>query len=330
MQKKIVPPRDRGRYTNPYAKDCRRSLIDILAWKLGFYDDKRGWQKPSSSFSYPLPLSSLVAAKPYALWVGHSTVYLKALGAAFITDPIFSDRCSPFSFLGPRRLIPPAIQLDEIEDLHFALISHDHYDHLDKKSVLALSKKFPNLCWIVSYGLKDWFSSLGIHNTVELSWWEAADLDLCSGVKVHITAVPAQHFSGRGLTDQNKTLWCGFVVEIIKGDIKKQCYFAGDTGYNPFDFKEIGRVFGSMDLSLIPIGSYRPKVFMAPVHIDPLEAFWIHRDVHSRLSFGIHWNTFALSDEGQLQPPFDLYKALDGKEDHKRFLAARQGYAFNW
>jgi N-acyl-phosphatidylethanolamine-hydrolysing phospholipase D len=125
-----------------------------------------------------------------------------------------------------------------------------------------------------------------------------------------ITAVPAQHFSGRTLWDKNKTHWNGYVVETPT----KRIYFVGDTGYNSKEFKEIGNRFGQMDLSLIPIGSYIPREFMKTVHINPHEAVQIHKEVHSVFSLGMHWNTFCLSDEPYDRPPYDLYLAMEEKK----------------
>ena len=144
-----------------------------------------------------------------------------------------------------------------------------------------------------------------------------------------ITAVPSQHFSGRTLFDKNKTLWNGYVVEEIATG--KTFYFVGDTGYNPFHFKQIGKRFPKIDLSLIPIGTYVPKKFMSPVHCSPYEAVEIHLDVKSRFSLGMHWNTFRLSDEPLERPPYDLYLAMKEKKlPFDTFLPIEIGAPINW
>ncbi|MEI6243107.1 MAG: MBL fold metallo-hydrolase, partial [Chlamydiota bacterium] len=161
---------------------------------------------------------------------------------------------------------------------------------------------------------------------VELSWWESFSY---KGIEFH--AVPAQHFSGRGLWDRNKTLWAGFVIEVPFQQEKKKIYFAGDTGYNPHDFKLIGKNFGAMDLSLLPIGSYLPEKFMHPIHINPSHAVQIHEDVHSKLSIGMHWKTFSLGDEPLDQPPYDLFLALQKKQiPYSKFLAIQPGTYVNF
>ncbi|MCH9631675.1 MAG: hypothetical protein S4CHLAM37_17000 [Chlamydiia bacterium] len=214
------------------------------------------------------------------------------------------------------------------------LVSHDHYDHLDRSTIKEIVAHNPNVLFIVPKGLKKWFEKRGITNIHELSWWESsfAHFPEQNDLSIQITAVPSQHFSGRGILNKNKTLWCGFVVKFYEsGVLQKTMYFVGDTGYNPYDFKNIGEVFGSFDLSLIPIGTYLPYSFMAPVHICPEKAVKIHMEVNSKLSIGMHWKTFKLSEEMQHQPPFDLYQnMLDNKLDPLRFRAIDPGQSINW
>ena len=139
--------------------------------------------------------------------------------------------------------------------------------------------------------------------------------------------MPTQHFSGRNLFDRNRSLWNGYVV--VQGD--KKFYFVGDTGYNPYDFKEIGRRFAPIDLSLIPIGTYVPIEFMSPVHSSPYDGVEIHCDVGSRLSLGMHWNTFCLSEEPFNRPPYDLYLAMKKKNlSCDTFLPVNIGVRVNW
>ncbi len=327
-----LPEKVKGRFVNPHARAIRRSLWDVFLWKMGFYDNGEKNSFAPCDFSYPLPVDLIDPEKPQATWINHSSFLVKAFGLTFITDPIFSKRCSPFSFLGPKRNHPPGLSLEELENVDCVLISHNHYDHLDKKAILKIHSRFPSAKWVVPFGVGTWFLRNGISNVFEMSWWQ--DLSLVfvnTSLKVHITATPAQHFSGRSLRDYNKTLWMGIVVELEKDGVEKRFYFAGDTGYNPYDFKSIGSRWGYFDLSLIPIGCYSPKVFMSPVHIDPLEAVWIHKEVGSVQSIGMHWKTFTLSDEGNCRPPYDLYLALQQEGiDPLKFLAVPPGYAVNW
>jgi N-acyl-phosphatidylethanolamine-hydrolysing phospholipase D len=205
------------------------------------------------------------------------------------------------------------------------LISHNHYDHLDAKTVKHIHAFHPDVQWIVPLGLSGWFRKRGIHAVHELDRWNSYSAKNCK-----ITAVPAQHFSGRGLFDKNNTFWNGYVVEW-RGLEGKRFYFTGDTGYNLIDFKEIGSQWPHMDLSLIPIGTYVPQQFMQPVHCSPWEAVEIHQEVRSKLSIGMHWKTFCLSDEAPEAPPYDLYLSMQARKvSLGTFLALDPGVFVNW
>jgi len=291
---------------------------------VGYFRD-HPFELVPEGFSYPLPDRELNLEMPWAMWIGHSTYLISVGGRHFLTDPIWSKRCSPVPFFGPRRKISPPIEIEDLPKIDYVLISHDHYDHLDRRSVERLHAQFPEILWIVPLGVKKWFKALEIKNVVELGWWD--EIALGSTFKIH--GVPAQHFSGRRAPDLNKTLWMGYVVENLL--ISKTFYFVGDTGYNSHDFKQIGKSFSKIDLSLIPIGSYSPRTFMAPVHIEPQDAVQIHQDVGSGLSLGMHWKTFRLSEEPMNQPPYDLFLAMKAKKlDPKSFLALDPGQKVNW
>ena len=312
------------RYSNPHIKNIRRKPKDFFLWSLGYFRDQP-FELVPEGFSYPIPGQNFEEDKPWAMWIGHSTYMVRVGGRTLLTDPIWSNRCSPVPLFGPKRKQPPALQLEELPVIDYVLISHDHYDHLDRPTVEKLFERFPNILWIVPQGVKKWFEKLGIKNVVELGWWEEVDIDSL----FKVTAVPTQHFSGRHSPHLNGTLWCGYMVENL--GVKKTLYFVGDTGYNPYDFKEIGKRFEQVDLSLIPIGSYSPRKFMGPVHIEPKDAVNIHQDVNSKLSLGMHWKTFRLSEEPMEQPPFDLYKAMKAKNlELGSFLPIHPGHKINW
>ncbi len=253
-------------------------------------------------------------------WLGHSTFLWQYQGINLITDPHLSSRASPVSFAGPERIMKPAISLLDLPDLDVVLISHNHYDHLDKKSVLGIARKQkvnPPL-FLVPLGMKEWFADMGIKRKVaELDWWQSHQV---GEWKYH--AVPVQHWSRRGLTDTNKVLWAGWVVESPE----KRLFFAGDTGYSK-DFQDIGKRFGKMDLSLIPIGAYAPRWFMKDMHCNPEEAVQIHLDVNSRKSIGMHWGTFLnLTDEPLEEPPLKLAEVLKEREiDKDYFITMKHG-----
>jgi N-acyl-phosphatidylethanolamine-hydrolysing phospholipase D len=321
------------KYKNPHIKSEKRGLLHYLLWVCGFYNEvKRGG--PPEDFSYPNPRIVADKEKPRVTWVNHCTFLVQVEGINVLTDPMFSKRCSPVPFFGPKRQHDPAVRLDELPPIDLVLISHNHYDHLDKRSVRALNLLFPKIIWAVPTGVKGWFTKEGIESVIELDWWKSCQISLGINrdIVLSISSVPAQHYSGRGIFDKNESCWTGWVVRFDKGrDVLKQLYFVGDTGYNRHDFNEIGEAFGGFDLSLIPIGTYVPGRFMDPVHISPEKAALIHREVGSKLSVGMHWKTFRLSDEPLERPPYDLYQALEKQGiDHEDFRIVNPGQVLNW
>lgn len=319
------------RFFNPNIASAKRSLYDIVLWQLGYYNDKRPSREVPPKFCYPNSKRKARDTAPKVTWINHCTFLVSVEGLNLLTDPIWSDRCSPLPFLGPKRRHETPLALENLPRIDLVLISHDHYDHLDKDTVKRLDAKHPDITWVVPLGLKQWFQKQGIRQVIELNWWEETKIGL-QGQEVGITAVPSQHFSGRGIWDKNRRLWSGFVVDFMrKKKQNKRLYFVGDTGYNRKDFKKIGEVFGKMDLSLIPIGTYVPRAFMDPVHINPEKSALIHEEVRSRLSVGMHWKTFRLSGEALNQPPYDLYNALEKKGiDPKKFRVLEIGQTINW
>lgn len=315
------------KYINPHALKSKRGIFHFLLWQLGFYKETRVPAPIPKDFTFPNVQKPLNSLQPKVTWINHSTFWVQYENISILTDPIWHKRCSPFKFFGPERKLRPPIPIDQFSHVDFVLISHDHYDHLDQLTVFDLKLHYPEIIWIVPKGVKKrfarWFSKRELENVFELNWWENIVLK-----NVRITAVPAQHFSGRGLFDRNRSQWMGSVCQFSK---EKQFYFAGDTGYNPFDFKEIRKKLGAMDLSLIPIGVYAPRKFMKPIHINPKESVLIHQDVGSKLSVGGHWGTFQLSEEALDRPPFDLFLALQQAGiSHEDFRVLNPGQTINW
>lgn len=283
------------RFHNLFGEDIDKSLADVLAWQ-------------STRVSPPLPDPPLPAAvprldapRPNATWVGHATVLLQLPSLTLLTDPHFSERASPVPFAGPKRAYPPGVPLSALPHVDVVVISHNHYDHLDLASVEALAAQAGGSpLFIVPLGLKEWFAGVGIHNVVELGWWQRHAVH---GVDIVLT--PAHHWSSRTPWDRRLTLWGGFA---ILGDGLKLVY-TGDTGYAP-DFVEIRRRLAaedSFDLALIPVGCYEPREFMRSQHVNPEEAVRIHQDLGARRSIGVHWGTFMdLCDEPLDQAPKDL------------------------
>ena len=281
-------PRSRGRFTN----HAHRSEDLSLVGKLGFFG-RRIWvtlvPRPGAAPRVPYD-SAAIARSPSLTWIGHSTFLVRMDGVTFLTDPMFSERASPFSFAGPRRLLPPGVPLDALPAVTFALLSHDHYDHADLGSVRALALR--GVTFLVPMGLGEWVRRAG-GNAIELDWWQQVELH---GVRVQ--SVPAQHFSGRSLPDGSRRLWGGWVVS----GPTRRFYHAGDSGYSP-DFGTIGERLGPIDLAAVPIGAYRPAAMMHYVHTTPEEALRLGLDVRARRMVAMHFGTFDLADEPLGEPP---------------------------
>ncbi|KAI8137581.1 beta-lactamase superfamily domain-containing protein [Fennellomyces sp. T-0311] len=232
-------------------------------------------------------------------WLGQSTCLIRSDNLTILTDPVFTD-CTINNYLGPRRLRPIPCTLDEIAShLDIVLVSHDHFDHLDESVVRKLGN---SVTWYIPLGLRDWFVQRGVENAVELDWWQevrhATDLDTT------IACVPAMHWSGsRTLFDKNSTLWCSYVIKTKSNNI----FFCGDTGYSPELFKAIGERYAPFTLAAIPIGSFKPEILMQHLHMGPADAVRVHHDIGCpRISIGIHWGTFMMSDEHYMEPAKQL------------------------
>jgi len=234
-------------------------------------------------------------SQPTVTWVGHSTLLIQLDGVNLLTDPQWSDRASPVSFAGPKRVMPPGIPFEELPPIDLVLISHDHYDHLDLATVQRLAERHHPL-FLVPLGLREWFLENGMTQVEELDWWESR---IQKGLS--LTLVPAQHFSGRTFWDGNQRLWGGWTVV----GREKRFFFVGDTGYYEL-FKEIGRRLGPFDLAAIPIGAYMPASMMSMTHTTPEQALQIFADVESHRFVPIHWGTFDLTDEPLEEPPVRL------------------------
>ncbi len=236
-------------------------------------------------------------SSPQLTWLGHATVLVQYNGVNFITDPHLSEYASPMAYLGPKRLVPPALSVDQLPSIDFVLISHNHYDHLDHKTVLQIGNDSK---WLVPLGLKQWLvkRDIAAENIIELDWWQSHKFS--QGIS--ITATPSQHWSKRTPFDTNKSLWASWHININGF----KTWFAGDTGYNQAVFSQIGNELGPHDLALIPIGAYAPRYFMLPQHIDPQQALLTHQDIKSKFSLGIHWGTFQLTHEPFMEPKEEL------------------------
>lgn len=291
----------RGRYRN-LDPVPRHGLGDFLRWQLApgrrFPEGKRyTLLRPDGHLLMDPP------DKPQLTWLGHASFLFQYRGLNVLTDPVLSERASPFRLVGPKRYTPPALTVADMPPIHLVLISHNHYDHLDEPTVRQLHRRFGDrLCFCVPMGLRSWFEKRGIHNLVELDWWQSTPLS----TENEVFCLPTQHFSGRTPTDTNTSLWCSWLLEMDGF----RFYFGGDTGYGKV-FREIGELFAPIDLALLPIGAYDPRWFMAPVHVAPEESVRIHQDIGARQSVAMHWGTFVLTDEPMDEPPRRLKMALE-------------------
>jgi L-ascorbate metabolism protein UlaG (beta-lactamase superfamily) len=309
-----TPAGFRNNYAHPPRPDFRRWQRERRAAGLP-YVPAGGWRFPLERPDVAYLARNRVDTT--ITWIGHATVLLQLGGLNILTDPHFSARASPLAFAGPQRHVPPAMRIEELPRIDAVLISHNHYDHLDAASVRALARQRggpPR--FYVPLGVRAFFDKRRIPVAAELDWWDEARV---GGIDVHF--VPAQHWSGRTLNDRNRTLWGGFVLEAA--DFR--FVYTGDTGYSK-DFADIAARFGSFDLAAIPIGAYLPRWFMATHHVDPVEAVRIHRDLRARRSLGVHWGTFALTDEPLDEPPRRLFEALDAANvSRSEFWVLRHG-----
>lgn len=230
-------------------------------------------------------------------WIGHSSFLAQFGGINLLIDPVYADYCSPLPLPGMKRIQPPAIPWDELPEIHAVLITHSHYDHLDR----SVFKRLPlDIRLITPESLSYWFTRQGFQNVKELAWWK----DHTIAGQIKCTACPAQHASARTPFNRDKSHWCGWMLEWESLKV----YFSGDTGYCP-SFQEIGERFPSINLSILPIGAYSPRWLMKPMHADPFDAVQIHLDLKSRQSIACHWGTFKLTDEPIAEPPLLLEKA---------------------
>ena len=246
-------------------------------------------------------------------WVGHSTLLIQIDGLNILTDPIWSDRCSPVQFAGPSRHVMPGLRFEDLPPIHIVLISHNHYDHLDRQTIVQLGN---DPLYIVPLRIGEFMESVAITNYEELDWWENLRFN-----GVEFICTPAQHFSGRSILDRNKTLWSSWAVRGAQTSI----YYGGDSGYFQ-GYKEIADRIGTIDIAALPIGAYLPRWFMAPVHLSPGEALDAFADLNAGLFIPIHWGTFELADDPLDQAVKDLNKEIASRDlDSNRFWILKHG-----
>ena len=366
-----------GRFVNPWQSKTghgTHKLWTFLTWKW-----QRFWRNTNTNAQQeqlttsndnkgtPLSLSSLVTSssslpvppsiqdKVKLVWIGHSTCFVQMNSFTILTDPMFSHRASLFQWTGGvARSVPPSHSIqnnDHDAIIDIVVISHDHYDHLDYDSILALLHKVQY--WCVPLGMKQWLIENipgMIHkqdNIIDLEWWQSVTLckdyngkvlqnindthDSNEYEEIKVTCAPAHHWSCRTPFDRNLRLWCSWALTSSNNASKQlplSFYFAGDTAYPQFPLHSlITNKLGPFDLSAIPIGAYEPSFFMKDSHCNPNEALKIHKALNSKKSVAIHWGTFPLADESINDPPVVLRKALENEQNGQKdaFVVVRHG-----
>lgn len=297
MAKQAFPVSDHcdgQRFFNPGLSRPPRGLAQLLRWRLE--GERAAWPSGVRDPAYAAPPGAVSAGCVAVTHINHATFLIRFPNAVVLTDPIFSERCSPVSWAGPRRARPPGIALADLPRPDIVLVSHNHYDHMDLPTLRTLQSRFaPRFITMLGNGRT--LAGLGIAAS-ELDWWQPME-----AVGLRITGTPARHFSARTPFDRNRNLWGGF---MMGGDGGGSVLFAGDSGAGTH-WGEIRGRLGAPDVALLPIGAYEPRWFMAPVHMNPQEAVQAHVALGARRSVGMHFGTFQLTDEA-IEAPLE---ALD-------------------
>lgn len=283
---------DGRRFFNP-RHHLDRGWLELMKWKLT--TKATPWPARIAVTPAPVPVQP-PAPKVVATWIGHATYLVQTAAGNFLTDPVFSERVSPVSFAGPRRVHAPGVALGDLPRLDAVLLTHDHYDHCDVASLRQLAVAHPRAIAVTPLNNAELFFAAGWapERVVELDWWERHALP--GGLEVQVT--PARHWSNRATGPRNGRLWGGFRV----GAAGRAVHVTGDTAYDAIMFAEIRARCGAPDVALVPIGAYEPRWFMAEQHCNPAEAVQLHRDLGARVSLAKHWGTFRLTDEGRDAP----------------------------
>ena len=277
-------------------QEINKSITDLLKWK--FSGKQSTW--PENIKVKQVKIKQERVYKDIAItFINHSTFLIQADGINILTDPVWSERVSPFSWAGPKRSRLPGVKYKDLPPIDIVLVGHNHYDHLDIETLKLLHKDHKPK-FIVGLGVDLLLKEEGIDNVKALGWRESINI---SNIEYHF--VECQHWSARGLFDKNVTLWGSFIIKLSN----KSIYFASDTGYSEH-FKEQRKIYGAMDISLLPIGAYEPRWFMKSQHMNPEEAVKSHIDLESGFTIGMHFGTFQLTDEAIDTPEKELQLAL--------------------
>jgi len=295
----VIPPSDHWdgqRFFNPTRADGQ----PVTAVPRMLTEARARW--PSSvavDVRKPPPLGDAAAVITF---IGHSTFLIQTARGNILTDPMYSERASPVTFAGPRRVRQPAVRFEDLPAISLVLLTHNHYDHCDARTLRTIEQRW-HPAVVTALENAPLLKSFGLRQIEELDWWQAS-----AHSPVAVTATPAQHFSARTPFDRNRALWCGFMIHVAGREI----FFAGDTGYGPH-FHEIRNRLGSPHIALLPIGAYEPRWFMKDIHMNPQEAVQAHLDLVAARSLGMHFGTFQLTLEGIDEPVIELTESVRGR-----------------
>ncbi|SOD80656.1 MBL fold metallo-hydrolase [Spirosoma fluviale] len=308
---------DGKKFFNPDMPE--RTSGGLLKWL--FNRDKGPWPEQPDAYVGARPATRIEGDSLVLTFVNHSTFLIQTAGLNILTDPVWSKRVGPTSWLGVKRKRPPGLRFEELPPIDVVLLSHNHYDHLDLPTIEKLVKVH-NPLFVTPLGVSYLPKSVNGRITRELDWNDTLRIN----EKLALTCTQAQHFSNRGLGDREETLWCGYLLHTSFGTT----YFCGDSGYGAH-FKKIAEqarnsATGPVKLALLPIGSYRPEWFMAPVHVSPAGAVKAFVDLNPTQAVGIHFGTFQQGDDGLDEPADDLRKALlAAKIPENKFIVPKEG-----
>lgn len=315
IQKTAVTDHYNGKkFQNPtLEKQFSPSFSDIFRM---MREGRPKWPKNIENTAIPTIEKNLDIDETSITFVNHATFLIQLYGLNILTDPVWSKRTSPISFIGPKRIREPGVDFSDLPQIDVVLISHNHYDHLDKKTLRKLNERYSPK-FIVPLGDKKLLQSIGIKDVIEMDWWENIQINPYTV----ISFTPAQHSSGRGLFDRDKSLWGSYFIKHLNQSI----YFGGDAGYSTH-YSDIKKRLGSPDIAMLGIGSYAPQFFMKPVHMNPGEGVKAHKDLNAKLSIGMHVGTFQLASEPFDEPQLKLKEALQ-KENipEATFLILQEG-----
>ncbi|NDV50563.1 hypothetical protein G0D83_13265 [Yangia sp. PrR003] len=294
-----------------------RSFKDLLKWHRS---GQRAKWPTHVSITPAVPVERSQA--PRITMIGHASVLIQVAGLNILTDPVWSNRASPFSFVGPKRVTAPGIDFEKLPPIDVVLVSHNHYDHLDVATLKRLQARHsPQMVMPLGTNVTVGRAVRGA-KIMTGDWHD--QFEIGNGVSVVLT--PANHWSARGLGDRRMALWSGFWIKTPRESI----WFAGDTGYGDGAiFQSLRARYGAPDIALIPIGAYEPRWFMAPQHVAPEESVQIFNDIGAGQALGFHWGTFQLTDEPRDEPSELLAQSLEaaGIPQH-RFWAFGPGEVY--